>query len=207
VVTSLFPAVDPKNGVVVHPSLIGEQGVVVDNTAQNLLVVIDPAGRDEAVPALKAAFPNTYAVAVPPLDVGNLQRVSSAPPLLALVIGVLALASLLHAVILITRGSRHDLTVLRVLGASTRQARTSLFWMATALVGPAVLVGALIGLIGGQIGWRAIAEGRALDQPPVVVLPSIAAVIIGGFVIANAVAWLPARRSIKASPAMILRAQ
>jgi len=89
VVTALFPAIDPKNGVIVHPSLITE----TDTSAQNLVVRIDPTYRNEASAALKKAFPNTYSTAVPPTDVRNLQRLSSVPTLLALVIGILAAAS------------------------------------------------------------------------------------------------------------------
>ena len=207
VLTSLFPAVDPKNGVLVHPSLIGAHGTVAQNVAGSLYVRIDPAFRTETAAALKASFRNSYATAVPPPDVRNLQRVSGAPLLLALVIVLLAAASLAHALILMARASRHDLTVLRALGGSKRQARASLLWLATALVGPPLVLGAVVGMTGGRIGWQSIATGRALDQAPVLALPWIAAVMVGGLVVANAVAWLPARRSVKASPAAVLRAE
>ena len=207
VVTALFPAVGPKNGVVVHPSLLTKENQGTTSVAVSLLVGIDPAFRDQTAAALTSAFPNSYATAVPPLDVRNLQRISGVPALLALVIGLLAFASLAHALIVIARSSRHDLTVLRVLGASRRQARASLLWLATALVGPAVIAGAVIGLIGGQVGWRSIAKGRALEQAPVIPAASIAAVIAAGLVVANLAVWLPARRSANASPAAILRTE
>ena len=207
VVTALFPAVDPKNGIVVHLSLLTMENQGITPVAGSLLVGIDPAFRDETAAALASAFPNTYTTAVPPLDVRNLQRIAGVPALLAAVIALLAFASLLHALIVITRSSRHDLTVLRVLGASRRQARASLLWLATALVGPAVIAGALIGLIGGQVGWRSIAKGRALEQAPVIPAAWIAAVIVFGLVVANLAAWLPARRSTNASPAAVLRTE
>jgi len=65
----------------------------------------------------------------------------------------------------------------------------------------------VVGVIGGQIGWRSIATGRGLDQAPVTTIPRIAVVIVGGIVTANAVAWLLARRSTRASPASLLRAE
>ena len=203
VVTALFPAVDPKNGVVVHSSLLTKENRGNLPVAGSLLVGVDPAFRAETAAALASAFPNSYATAVPPLDVRNLQRIAGVPALLAVVIGLLAFASLVHALIVITRSSRHDLTVLRVLGASRRQARSSLLWLATALVGPAVIAGAVVGLIGGQVGWRSIAKGRALEQAPVIP----AAWIVAGLVVANLAAWLPARRSANASPAAVLRTE
>ncbi len=207
VLTSLFPPVDPKNAVLVHPSLIGARGTVAQNVGQNLYVRIDPAFRTETAAALKASFRNTYATAVPPPDVRNLQRVSGAPPLLALVIALLATASLSHALILIARTSRHDLTVLRALGGSRHQARASLLWTATALAGPPLLLGALVGVVGGRSGWHSIATARAFDQAPVLALPWVAVAIVGGLVTANGVAWLAAGRSVNASPAAVLRAE
>ena len=207
VLTSLFPAVDPKNSVLVHPSLIGARGTFAQNVAGSLYVRLDPAFRTETAAALKASFRNSYATAVPPPDVRNLQRVAGAPLVLTLVITLLAAASLAHALMLMARAARRDLTVLRALGGSRRQARASLLWLATALVGPPLVLGAAVGVIGGRIGWQAITTGRALDQAPVLDMAWIAAVIVGGLVMANAVAWLPARRSVNASPAAVLRAE
>jgi predicted lysophospholipase L1 biosynthesis ABC-type transport system permease subunit len=203
VVTVLFPAIDPKNGVIVHPSLATE----TDTSAQNLVVRIDPAHRDETIAALKKAFPNTYSTAVPPTDVRNLQRISTVPNLLALVIGILAAGSVAHALTLMTRASRHDITMLRVLGATTRQAHASVLWLATTIIAPAVVAGALIGLLGGQISWRAIANGRGLDQAPVTTVATIAVVVVGGILSANLLASVLAWRSTQASPAAVLRAE
>ena len=207
VLTSLFPAIDPKNGVLVHPSLIGAQGTVAQNVAGSFYVRIDPAFRTGTAAALKASFRNSYATAVPPPDVRNLQRVAGAPLVLAFVIALLAAASLAHALILMVRASRYDVAVLRALGGSRRQARNSLLWLANGLVGPPLVVGAFVGVIGGRIGWQSIATGRALDQPPVLGLVWTAAAILGGLVIANAVAWFPSRRSVRLSPAAVLRAE
>lgn len=50
-------------------------------------------------------------------------------------------------------------------------------------------------------------RGRALDQAPVRGLPWIAVVMVGGLVIAIAVAWLPASRSVNGSAASVLRVE
>ena len=206
-VTNLFPSIDPKNAVFVDSSLIRANGGGAPNVAQSILVRVDPSYRSETAAALQTAFPNTYATAVPPPDVLNLQRVSNAPPLLALVIGILAGASVLHALALIARVSRRDLVTFRALGASTRQARASLQWSASVLVAPAIVVGAVLGLIGGQIAWRSIAHARALDQAPTTPTASILVMLVVGVVVTNAAAWLPARRHTNTASAASLRSE
>jgi hypothetical protein len=82
-----------------------------------------------------------------------------------------------------------------------------MFWLATALTVPALVLGAIIGLIGGRVGWQQIARQRAVDQVPTYAPVAVALVIIGGILVANLVAWLPARRATSGTPGAILRAE
>ena len=82
-----------------------------------------------------------------------------------------------------------------------------MFWLATALTLPALVLGAMFGLIGGRWGWQQIAQERSLDQAPTYAPVAIVLVIIGGIFIANLVAWLPARRATTATPGAVLRAE
>ena len=201
VVMSLFPTVEPRDAVLVHYSMLEEQG------GQSLLLDLRDGEQTAALERLRTAFPNTFARPIPPISVLNLDRTAGLPTLIAIVVGVLASATVVHALIIISRGSRRDMTMLRVFGATATHARSSMFWLATALTVPALVLGAIVGLVGGRVGWQQIARQRALDQVPTFAQLAIALVIVGGILIANLVAWLPARRATNDAPGTILRAE
>ena len=201
VVMSLFPTVEPSDAVLVHYSVLEDSG------GRSILLRLRDGEHTAALEQLRTAFPNTFARPAPPISVLNLDRTAGLPTLLAIVVAILASATVIHALIIISRGSRRDMTMLRVFGATAAHARSTMFWLATALTTPALVLGAIIGLVGGRLGWQQIARERALDQVPTYALLAIALVIIGGIVVANLVAWLPARRATTGTPGTILRAE
>ena len=198
---SLFPTVEPSNAVLVHYSMLEESG------GQSLLLRLRDGEHTATLEQLRTAFPNTFARPAPPISVLNLDRTASLPTLLAIVVGLLAAATVIHALIIISRGSRRDMTMLRVFGATASRARSTMFWLATALTLPALVLGAIVGLVGGRWGWQQIAEERALDQAPTYAPLAIVLVIVGGVIVANLVAWLPARRATSGTPGAVLRAE
>ena len=119
VVMSFFPTIEPSNAVLVHHSMLEEQGA----GGQSLLLDLRDAEQAAALEQLRSAFPNTFARPAPPISVLNLDRTASLPTLLAFVVGVLASATVIHALIIISRGARRDMTMLRVFGATAAHAR------------------------------------------------------------------------------------
>ena len=201
VISSLFPLVDPQDGVLVHASVLEGQG------PQAIMLRLTGSDREAGIAQLRAAFPSTFATPQPPTSVRNLESTASVPTLLSIVIGLLAAASIVHALAILARGSQRDMAMLRVFGATASHARSAMFWLASALTVPALVLGAIVGAVAGRIGWQRITRDRALDQSPGFMPLAIVAVVVGGSLIASCVAWWPARRATKEAPGTILRAE
>ena len=102
----------------------------------------------------------------------NVRRVRWVPVLLAALVGLLAIASLAHALVLSVRRQRSQLAILKSLGFRRRQVQLAVACHATVLVLAAAVVGVPLGIIIGRWGWRLVADELGVASPPVTpVLP------------------------------------
>ena len=131
----------------------------------------------------------------------------SVPFVLAAVLGALAVLTIAHGMITSLRARRHDVAVLRSLGADRGFVSRTVHWQATAFSIVPVLVGTPLGFIVGRLIFAAYARNLgAIDGAtlPIVVL---AGVVVGLVVLANAVATLSARGARRLVPARVLQAE
>lgn len=141
-----------------------------------------------------------------PAPIVNLADIDLLPELLALVLGLVGGAGMVHAV---QAARRHapDLAVLAVLGATPRQVRTAVGVLAAGTVLPALLLGVPLGLLVARVLWAevAVATGVAGD----LALPGPLLVAIGPVVLLGALlaAALPASRAARTPPATVLRGE
>ena len=185
-------------------------GAVVDH---ELIDELDPApfvsdyavrfqqGHEEAgVAALRAAFPRLVTEPTAPGAVRNLQRVSSWPALLTLIVGLLALSAFLHALVVMVRRQRGQLAVLQALGFRRRQLSATVSWYVTALLVPALVIGVPVGVVAGRWGWRTFAANLGVPPVPIVPLLPVVTIVLAAMAVVNVVAfpvaWRAAHRDL-----------
>jgi ABC-type lipoprotein release transport system permease subunit len=113
-----------------------------------------------------------------------------------------------HALVVTGRRRRRDLAVMRSLGSRPGQASGVIRWQGFVLAGTALLVGVPVGIIGGRLLWRSIADHAdvrfVVDAPLVALTLVVGAALIGGsFLLAAGPAWSASHRR----PADDLRAE
>jgi predicted lysophospholipase L1 biosynthesis ABC-type transport system permease subunit len=139
--------------------------------------------------------------------VGNVERISSLPTVLAAMMGLLGVATLAHALTTTIRRRRRDLAIFKTIGLVGRQVRGIVAWQSTALVVTSLLVGLPLGIAAGRWGWRLFAEQLAVVPVPVVPALVVVAVVVGAILAANLIAALPARVAARTQPALVLRTE
>jgi putative ABC transport system permease protein len=137
----------------------------------------------------------------------NVARVRNIPAVLAVLLAVLALLTIVHALIVSIQGRRHDVAVLRALGADRRWVARTVHWQATVLTVLPLVFGIPVGIVVGSFVFRAfVARIGAVPDPaiPIVLLLGLALALVA---VANIAAVVPARRARRLSTAALLQAE
>ena len=172
-----------------------------------LLRVADGLDRDATIEDLTATILGVYA-ATPGPDIDNLARVDALPRALAASLGLLALATLAHGLVMSIRRRRRDLAVLRVLGCRGRTVSSVIAWQATTVAIVALALGLPLGTVLARAAWTAVADslGVATDLAPPTLLGT-AALVLGALAGANLIAVLPGLWARRIKPAVALRTE
>jgi predicted lysophospholipase L1 biosynthesis ABC-type transport system permease subunit len=142
-----------------------------------------------------------------PPRIRNIRAVGGLPWLMAGFLAAVALVAVGHALALSVRGRRHDLAVLRALGAVRRQVAAAVWSQASITVVAGSLVGIPIGIAVGRVSWGLVANGLGvLDRP--VLAWAILGMAAGGLLAGgNLLATGPALVASRLRPAAILRSE
>jgi hypothetical protein len=198
------------------------QGAIILDSAPNpegfnfVLVRVEP-GPDRATElarvdrALATVCPKdqdcTPTTSQQPAGVRNYARVVQTPKILAAVLALLALATLLHFLVVSTFGRRRDLGVLKTIGFTPAQVRATIAWQATTVIVLALGIGLPLGLLGGRAAWSAFARYLGADpttQTPVLLLLLAIPVAI---LATNVLALGPGLVASRLRPAAVLRSE
>ncbi len=197
----------PGLGAVVTPEWLAREAPEA-STPDPYVARLEPgADKDAFRAAIEVEFGPTVNEPVEQAAIRNVRRIRSLPFALAAMIGLLAVSSLAHAVVLSARRHRPQLAVLRTLGFSRGQAAAAVRWQATVIGVAAVAIGLPLGVIAGSWGWRAVAERLGVASGPAVPLLAIAVAAIGTVAIAHVVAVIPAWRATRPRPAEAFRVE
>lgn len=137
----------------------------------------------------------------------NVHRVRTMPTILGAVLAVLALVTLIHALLMTSRRRRYDLAVLKTLGFVRRQVTSTLAWQATTLVVLALLIGLPFGIIVGRLTWTVLASRLGVVNAHAIAPLWLLAGAAGTVLLANVVAVLPGRAAARTQPALVLRTE
>jgi len=142
-----------------------------------------------------------------PAEVRNLVALGSLPVVLAVFLGALAVAVLVHSLVLTARRRAPDLAVLRVIGLTPAQVGGALVTMALTIGVVGLALGPALGLAVGRVVWGEVASGIGTAADPAVpwrVLALAVPTVLVGTVVA---ALLPARRAATLRPSAVLRSE
>jgi len=142
-----------------------------------------------------------------PGDVVAYGHVRATPLLLAALLGVLGAGVLAHLLVTSIGSRRRDLAVLKTLGFTRRQVASTVAWLATTLIGLALLVGMPVGMIAGRWTWRSFADDLGISADVAVPLVALVVLVAVAILLANLVAALPARTAARTRPALVLRSE
>jgi ABC-type antimicrobial peptide transport system permease subunit len=123
------------------------------------------------------------------------------PLILGCVLAVFGVATLLHLVVVSLVRRRREMCLLKALGFVRAQVAATVLWQATTVALVGIVIGIPLGIVVGRVVWNAFAIN--LGAVPVATVPGLTIVVlgIGVFVVANALAVIPAltaarRRSV-----------
>lgn len=173
------------------------------------LLVRDGSGRSRADlrRILTARFGRSVDDAVPPQDVGNLDRVAAAPGLLAALVAVLALTALVGSLTGLLGRRRRDIGILRSLGFTRAQLLGSALAIAATIVVWSTLLGVPLGIVAARRGWATVQARIGVTSttsiPPWWCLVSVGATLA----LAAAAAMIPGVRAARQRTDSILRAE
>lgn len=140
-------------------------------------------------------------------DLTTLQGVAAVPLALSAILAAMAAAALVHTLVSTIRRRSRDLAILRTLGFTRRQLRSSVMWQAASLVVVASVVGLPAGVAAGRWLWRLFADQIAVLPQPQVPIGSVLIVAPVTLALALGVALAPARRAARTQPAVVLRTE
>jgi ABC-type antimicrobial peptide transport system permease subunit len=119
----------------------------------------------------------------------------------------LAVGVTLHALVTGIRRRRHELAILRSLGFTSGNTRSSLFWQMAAMSAVAAGVGLPLGIVLGRLGWRAITHADGLVGEPVVPVWPAALAVVLAIVVPLLLAVVPTVREARRHVGAVLRVE
>lgn len=202
----IAPQASAGNGLLLRPDTflkVAGPGSV----AQSIVVRLDPrAPRQAAIESVRRDFPGSIREALPQVDALNLGRLRSVPWLIAGLVGLLATATLIHALVTILARNRTTLAVMAALGLTRRQRRAIGLYACGALVVAGVALGVPLGLVLAARLWSAVANGIDVPSASVLAWSTPIAASIGAVGI-TAIVALAASRTTRVTPSGQLRVE
>ena len=143
---------------------------------------------------------------IPPA-IANVERVRHVPTALAVLLGVLALMTMLHALYMSIRSRRRDVAIMKSLGASRRWITRVVHAQATLLALVPLAIGLPLGVLAGARLFHAFVDRIGALPDPTIPTVLFVAIALGALVLANLVALLPARRARRLPTATLLHVE
>ena len=142
-----------------------------------------------------------------PNGVTNYASIDRTPAVLAALLAVLGIAVLGQFIVVSARQRRRDFAILKTLGLFRRQVSVITAWQVSTLTSVALLAGLPLGIAAGRWSWALFAHGLGIPAAAITPLWPVLLMVPAVILIANAVAFWPARATARLSPANVLRSE
>jgi putative ABC transport system permease protein len=124
---------------------------------------------------------------------------------LAVVLGLLAAATVAQSLVVSVRRRRREFATLRALGFTSSQVRSAVSWQATTVAVTGVIIGMPLGLLAGREAWRAVANQLGVPEHASVPRLLLLLVLPVAVLAINIVGIFAAHRAGRCTPAEALR--
>jgi hypothetical protein len=175
------------------------------SATENLLLVDFAADAPADVAQRVAAAAAGPGLLTKPTSVRALERVTTAPFMLAAVLTGLLVLTCAYALAMSVRARRTELAVLRALGADGRQLRGIVHWQATLLAAAVVIVGIPAGIAAGRAVVRLVTSTLGIVPGAQLSPALLAGIPLAAILAANLLALLPARRAARTAVGELMR--
>jgi predicted lysophospholipase L1 biosynthesis ABC-type transport system permease subunit len=202
--TTLFPNTNGENFALADGALFTHDGVAAlglvatgGEGPPQLAVSLRPGVNRAATFERLRAFNNGELPAAPirHAEIQQLIELDRLPWVLAVFLVAIALLAVGHLIVLSVRRRAHDFAVLRALGCTPRQVDRIVAWQATMLAVVGTVIGAPFGILLGRFVWQRVADAYGIRDDSAWPWIAIGIALVGTVLLANAIAWLPARRA------------
>jgi hypothetical protein len=163
-----------------------------------LYAVPDGQGKGDSVLPLAVQYP---------AEIENYRSIGDTPSVLAIGLAAGASAALGLTLTASVRRRRRELAMLRALGFTGRQLRSTIAWQASVAGVGGVVVGVPLGIVLGRWLWTLFARYINAVPEPTVPLFAVVVVSVCALLLVNIVAALPARSAARISTAQVLRGE
>ena len=178
-----------------------------DAGSQKLLIRWAPGvDRGAAVRELRGEGA-TVVAPVASSEVRGLTGVERFPVLAAASLILLGVIATSHALAVTVRRRRSELAVLSALGFTPRQRAIAIAAQATAIAIVALLVGAVLGVVGGRVVWSVVAGALGIADDAAYPLTILALGAVGWIVVLNLIGVVPARAAHRLRLGAALRSE
>jgi ABC-type lipoprotein release transport system permease subunit len=140
-------------------------------------------------------------------DIRNYDQMRSLPLALAGALASAAVVAFGFSLTATVRARGRELAVLRALGFTSRQLRTTLVTHAVVIAVVATVVGVPLGIAAGRLQWIRFADDVGVVPLPVVAVPLLVTAAIAAVLLSALVALLPARLAARVTVGSLLRSE
>lgn len=214
VLPSLGPLISDRAGLGLGMYLaIDQQGLTPVNvtmTAIRLRDGTDPETFMSGLGDLRAwdlnfAPPYTYTRPVRPPEIVDVTAMRAAPLVVGGLLATALALGLALSMAVSVRDRRRELAILRALGFSDRQMRSTVRWQATSAIAVGLAAGVPLGILFGRWSWQAFAQRLGVVSRPEVPIGWLIVVTVIAMVVTQCAAAVPARASARVTPSETLR--
>ncbi|MEQ1786742.1 MAG: FtsX-like permease family protein [Acidimicrobiales bacterium] len=173
----------------------------------NVYELVPGTDVDAIVAELGEIYPSGALGPVVQQAVRNIERIRALPVLLATLASLMALASVAHALVLSLRRHLGELAVLRAVGFTRGQIRTTVITHGASLGVVAIVVGVPLGLVVARQGWRLLVDRIGVAFAPQVPMGALAIAIAAVLATIVVVALVAGQPAVRARPSATLRVE
>lgn len=209
--TETFDTVGIMTGTAFTPFLVGldPDSALVSQGFHDVGFFINAAD-DVKIPDLARDLRETFAEVyrtTPPPSVKNLSDVRGVPFLVAAFLILLAVAAVGHLLVTAVRRRSRDLAILKVIGFSRAQLRTTVVIQAIFVAVLGVLGGTPLGIALGRGAWSIVVSSIGVVDAPSIPWSRLMLLVPTALALSALLALLPSQRAATTAPAAILRSE